>query len=311
MRIVIALGGNALLLRGEPLTAENQRRNIKIAAQALAPLARDHELVISHGNGPQVGLLALQDAAYKPDENYPLDILDAETEGMIGYLIEQELTNLLPSHKRCATLLTQIEVDANDPAFKHPGKPIGPVYNEADAHRLAKERGWSIAPDGDRYRRVVPSPRPKRIFELSVIELLVKQNVVVICAGGGGIPVLCRDDGSLVGVEAVIDKDLASSLLAKELHADALLMLTDVDAVYKDWNQADARAIRRIAPEAITELAFAAGSMQPKVQAAIEFAESTGGIAGIGKLQDAQAILHGEAGTVIAKDISQTQWWNH
>lgn len=311
MRIVVALGGNALLHRGEPLTAENQRHNVKIAAQALAPFTREHELIISHGNGPQVGLLALQGLAYKSAESYPLDILDAETEGMIGYLIEQELTNLLASNKHCATLLTQIEVDANDPAFKHPSKPIGPVYNKADAHRLAKQRGWSIAPDGNHYRRVVPSPRPKRIFELPVIELLVQRNVVVICAGGGGIPVLCRDDGSLVGVEAVIDKDLASSLLAKELHADALLMLTDVDAVYKDWNQADARAIRRIAPGAIKQFAFAAGSMQPKVQAAVEFVETTGGIAGIGKLQHAQTILHGEAGTVIAKDVNEIQWWDH
>ncbi|WP_455220544.1 carbamate kinase [Kaarinaea lacus] len=311
MRIVIALGGNALLHRGEPLTAENQRHNVRIAAQALAPLASDHELIISHGNGPQVGLLALQSAAYKPDESYPLDILDAETEGMIGYLIEQELTNLLPADIRCATLLTQIEVDANDPAFKHPSKPIGPVYNETDARRLAQERSWSIAPDGDRYRRVVPSPRPKRIFELSIIELLVRQNVVVICAGGGGIPVLYRDDGGLIGIEAVIDKDMASSLLAKDLHAHALLMLTDVDAIYKHWNQPDARAIRRISPQAISEFVFAAGSMQPKVQAGIEFVEQTGGIAGIGKLQDIQAILRGEAGTVIAKDTTQIQWWNH
>ena len=311
MRIVIALGGNALLHRGEPLTADNQRRNVKIAAQALAPLVTDNELVISHGNGPQVGLLALQGAAYKPNESYPLDILDAETEGMIGYLIEQELTSLLPAEKRCATLLTQIEVDANDPAFTHPTKPIGPMYNEAEARKIAKERNWTMAPDADRYRRVVPSPRPKRIFEMSIIELLVNQNVVVICAGGGGIPVLSRDDGSLIGVEAVIDKDLASSLLATELNADALLMLTDVDAVYKHWNEPNARAIRRITAKDISELSFAPGSMQPKVQAGIEFVKQTGGIAGIGKLQDAQAILRGEAGTVIAQDVPETQWWDH
>lgn len=311
MRIVIALGGNALLHRGEPLTADNQRHNVKIAAQALAPLTQDHEIVISHGNGPQVGLLALQGAAYKPNESYPLDILDAETEGMIGYLIEQELTSLLPAEKRCATLLTQIEVNANDPAFTHPTKPIGPMYNEAEAQKIAKERNWTIAPDANRYRRVVPSPRPKRIFEMSIIELLVSKNVVVICAGGGGIPVFCRDDGSLIGVEAVIDKDLASALLAKELNADALLMLTDVDAVYKHWNEPNARAIRRISAKDISELSFAAGSMQPKVQAGVEFVERTGGIAGIGKLQDAQAILRGEAGTVIAQDVPETQWWDH
>ena len=308
MRIVIALGGNALLHRGEPLTAENQRRNVRIAAQALAPLIQDHEIIISHGNGPQVGLLALQSATYKPDESYPLDILDAETEGMIGYLIEQELTSLLPSDKRCATLLTQIEVDAKDPAFTHPTKPIGPMYNEAEARKIAKERNWTIAPDADRYRRVVPSPRPKRIFELSVIELLVRQNVVVICAGGGGIPVISRDDGSLIGVEAVIDKDLASALLATELNADALLMLTDVDAVYKHWNESNARAIQRITAKDIAKLSFAAGSMQPKVQAGIEFVEQTGGIAGIGNLQDVQAILRGETGTVITQNAEEIQW---
>ena len=308
MRIVIALGGNALLHRGEPLTAENQRRNVKLAARALAPLTDDHEIIISHGNGPQVGLLALQGAAYKPDESYPLDILDAETEGMIGYLIEQELRSLLPSDKRCATLLTQIEVDANDPAFKHPTKPIGPLYSEAEANKLARERGWSIAPDANRYRRVVPSPQPKRIFELSVIELLVKQNVVVICAGGGGIPVLYRDDGSLIGVEAVIDKDLASALLAKGLNADVLLMLTDVDAVYKHWNEPNAHAIRQITATEICRLSFAAGSMQPKVQAGIEFVEHSGGIAGIGNLHDVQAILRGDAGTVITPDGPEFQW---
>jgi carbamate kinase len=309
MRIVIALGGNALLSRGEPLTAENQRHNVKIAAEALAPLACDHELIITHGNGPQVGLLALQGAAYKPGESYPLDILDAETEGMIGYLIEQELTGMLPADKPCVTLLTQIEVDANDSAFKHPSKPIGPVYGEAQALKLAAERGWSVAPDGISYRRVVPSPRPKRIFELSVIELLVRQNVVVICAGGGGIPVVRRKDGGLIGVEAVIDKDLASSLLATQLNADALLMLTDVDAVYKDWNTPSTRAIRRISPAAISDFHFAPGSMQPKVQAGAEFVDKTGGLAGIGKLQGAQALLQGLAGTVIAPNVTKIQWW--
>ena len=303
MRIVIALGGNALLRRSEPPTAANQRRNVRIAAEALAPIARRHDLVISHGNGPQVGLLALQGAACKPDETYPLDILDAETEGMIGYLIEQELGNLLPD-RRCATLLTQIEVDPNDPAFGHPDKPIGPVYSEIEALRLAQERGWSVARDGAHFRRVVPSPAPNRIFELSVIELLVSQGVIVICAGGGGIPAVRREDGSLIGVEAVIDKDLASALLARELKADALLMLTDVDAVYRDWGTPSARAIRRITPQALRELDFAPGSMGPKVRAACEFVEQTGGMAGIGQLSDALAILDGKAGTVIARDAA-------
>ena len=300
MRIVIALGGNALLRRGEPLTLDNQRRNIQTAAKALVPLASRHELVISHGNGPQVGLLALQSSAYKPGEAYPLDILDAETEGMIGYMIEQELNNLLGTGSRCATLLTQIEVDPNDPAFSHPTKPVGPVYDKTEAEHLAKTRGWNIAADGDRFRRVVPSPRPKRIIELGVIELLLDQGVIVICDGGGGIPTVVREDGALVGIEAVIDKDFASSLLARELEADVLLMLTDVDAVYRNWGSPDACAIKRISSQAIKAFSFEPGSMAPKVEAAIEFVEKTGGIAGIGALEDAQAILDGEAGTLIA-----------
>ncbi len=308
MRIVIALGGNALLRREEALTVENQRYNIQIAAKALAPFAQQHDLVISHGNGPQVGLLALQGAAYKPDEIYPLDILGAETEGMIGYLIEQELINLHPDGRSCATLLTQIEVDPKDPAFKHPTKPIGPTYSEVEAKALARERNWSITQDGESFRRVVASPRPIRIFEIDVIELLVKQGVIVICAGGGGIPTMQRKDGSLVGVEAVIDKDLASSLLARELKADALLMLTDVDAVYTDWSTPEARALRCISPQAISEFAFAPGSMAPKVEAACEFVEQSGGIAGIGQLKDAAAILTGDAGTLITSK-SETKWW--
>ena len=297
MRIVIALGGNALLRRGEPPTAANQRRNVGVAAGALAPIARRHGLVISHGNGPQVGLLASQGAAY------PLDILDAETEGMIGYLIEQELGNLLPD-RRFATLLTQIEVDPNDPAFGHPDKPIGPVCSEIEAQRLAQERGWNMARDGAHFRRVVPSPVPQRIFELSVIELLLNQGVIVICAGGGGIPVVRRKDGGLIGVEAVIDKDLASALLARELKVDALLMLTDADAVYQGWGTPGARAIRRTTPQALRELDFAPGSMGPKVRAACEFVEHTGGVAGIGQLSDALAILEGKAGTMIARDAA-------
>jgi carbamate kinase len=298
LRIVIALGGNALLRRGEPPTAANQRRNVRIAAEALAPIARRHELVISHGNGPQVGLLASQDAAY------PMDILDAETEGMIGYLIEQELGNLLPD-RLYATLLTQIEVDPNDPAFGHPDKPIGPVYSEIEAQRLAQERGWNMARDGAHFRRVVPSPVPQRIFELSVIELLVSQGVIVICTGGGGIPVMHRKDGSLIGVEAVIDKDLASALLARELKADALLLLTDADAVYQGWGTPGARAIRRTTPQALREFAFAPGSVGPKVRAACEFVEQTVGVAGIGRLSDALAILEGKAGTMIERDAAQ------
>ena len=302
MRIVIALGGNALLRRGQPLTAKNQHRNIKIAAEALAPIARKHDLIISHGNGPQVGLLALQGAAYTSDGPFSLDILDAETEGMIGYLIEQEISNLLPAARCCATLLTRIEVDPYDPAFNHPTKPIGPVYGEDEARKLSRERGWSVAPDGGHYRRVVPSPRPQRILELRVIELLLNHGVIVICAGGGGIPTVCREDGSMTGIEAVIDKDLVSSLLAQELKAEAFLMLTDVDAVYTDWGQPDARALRRVSPDQLQGHYFEPGTMGPKVEAAVEFVEQTGGIAGIGALKDAQAILRGQAGTVISKN---------
>jgi carbamate kinase len=309
MRIIIALGGNALLRRSEPLTAKNQRNNVKTAAKSLSSIVCMHNVVISHGNGPQVGLLALQGAASNSNETFPLDILDAETEGMIGYLIEQELRNLLPEGRRCATLLTQIEVDPKDPAFMHPTKPIGPVYSKEEAHKLAHERGWSIALDGKHYRRVVPSPRPKRIFELSVIELLINHDVTVICAGGGGIPVICWKDGTLRGVEAVIDKDLASSLLARKLKADTLLMLTDVDAVYQDWGTPAARPIRRTSPEQIGQLSFAPGSMGPKVEAAIEFVKYTGADAAIGALEDAKLILQGNAGTVISRDSTDIVWW--
>jgi len=310
MRIVIALGGNALLRRGEPLTEENQRRNIAVAAASLAPIARDNALVITHGNGPQVGLLALQSAAYGSSEAYPLDVLDAETEGMIGYLVEQALDNLLPAGRHCASLLTQIEVDPADPAFQKPSKPIGPLFREDEARRLADARGWHIARDGEHYRRVVPSPAPIRILELGVIELLVDQGVIVICAGGGGIPTVRRTDGSLIGVEAVIDKDLASSLLARALGADAFLMLTDVDAVWIDWGEPGARAIQRISPAMIRRYPFATGSMGPKIEAACAFVEQTGGIAGIGGLEDAQAILAGRAGTLVVPDAPATSWWD-
>ena len=310
MRTVIALGGNALLRRGEPLTGENQRRNVATAAAALAPIAREHALVITHGNGPQVGLLALQSAADPTSGGCPLDVLDAETEGMIGYLIEQALGNLLPDERRCVSLLTQVEVDPADPAFRHPVKAIGPPYELDEARRLAQMRGWHIAAEGTQYRRVVPSPRPRRILELGVIKLLVDQGVIVICAGGGGIPTARRADGSLVGVEAVIDKDLASSLLARELNADALLMLTDVEAVFTDWNQPGARALCRISPEQLRRYSFAAGSMAPKVEAACEFVEQSGGIAGIGRLRDVVAILAGQAGTLITPDVPEASWWD-
>ncbi|MCP4658372.1 MAG: carbamate kinase [bacterium] len=308
MRVVVALGGNALLRRGEPTTAEAQRANVKTAARALAPIAEAHDLVVTHGNGPQVGLLALQAAAYKPEEAYPLDILGAQTEGMIGYLIEQELGNLLPFERPFATILTQVEVDPQDPAFANPTKPIGPIYDQAEAERLAVERGWAIAPDGDAYRRVVASPRPRRIFEIRVIDLLLKNHVVVICAGGGGIPTMYRPERrrKLTGIEAVIDKDRVSALLATELNADAFLMLTDTDAVYEGWGTENARAIRSASVSTLRGLDLAAGSMGPKVESACDFVEGTGGIAGIGSLGEASEVLQGNAGTMVLKDPAPT-----
>ena len=236
MRVVVALGGNALLKRGEPMTAERQRANIKVAAAALARVAKNHELVVSHGNGPQVGLLALQGEAYKDVEAYPLDILGAETQGMIGYMLEQELGNQLPFEVPLATVLTMVEVDPADPAFKDPTKFVGPVYDEARATALAAEKGWNVKPDGQYWRRVVPSPRPKRIFELRPTKWLLDHGTVVICAGGGGVPTMYapNEERQLIGVEAVIDKDLATSLLARELGADLFVMATDVDGVYAD-----------------------------------------------------------------------------
>jgi carbamate kinase len=307
VRVVVALGGNALLRRGEPLTAENQRANARVACRALAPVALEHELVISHGNGPQVGLLALQGSAYTEVDPYPLDLLGAQTEGMIGYLIQQELGNELPFEKRLASLLTLIEVDRDDPAFQDPTKPIGPVYAEDEAKRLAAEKGWVFKPDGDSFRRAVPSPLPQRIFGIEPVQWLLEHDCVVICAGGGGIPVKYTDEPApagrrLVGVEAVIDKDLASALLAKDLGADALAIVTDVDAVYADWGTPDQRAIRRANPDALAQTEFAAGSMGPKVRAACQFAEETGGVAAIGSISGTPALLRGETGTIVTRD---------
>ena len=269
--------------------------------------------MISHGNGPQVGLLALQGSAYTAVEPYPLDLLGAQTEGMIGYLLQQELGNLLPFDKRLASLLTLIEVDPDDPAFADPTKPIGPIYAKKDADRLSAEKGWVFKPDGDSFRRVVPSPLPKRIFGLDPVEWILGHDCVVICAGGGGIPVMHTDEPvpagrRLVGVEAVIDKDLASALLAEDLHADALLILTDVDAVYEGWGTPARRAIRRAPPAALAEVKFAAGSMGPKVRAACQFVEHTGGLAAIGSIADAPALLHGEAGTVVAREATGLEY---
>jgi carbamate kinase len=306
VRVVAALGGNALLRRGQELSAENQRANARAACKALAEVALEHDLVISHGNGPQVGLLALQASAYTAVGTYPLDVLGAQTEGMIGYILQQELGNELPFERHLATLLTQIEVDADDPAFADPTKPIGPLYDEAEAARLAGERGWSFKPDGDGLRRVVPSPLPKRIFEIEAIAALLEKGCVVICAGGGGIPTAYTDEPvpagrRLIGVEAVIDKDLASALLAIDLHADVLAIVTDVDAVYEGWGTPDQRPIRRATSVSLAATEFAAGSMGPKVRAACQFVERTGKVAAIGSIDDTAALVRGEAGTTVTR----------
>ena len=297
MRIVIALGGNALLQRGDEMTADNQRENIRVAVKALAPIIEEHEVVISHGNGPQVGLLSLQSAAYKEVEEYPLDILGAQTQGMIGYMIEQELGNLLPIEKPIASILTMVEIDPEDPAFSNPTKPIGPVYTEEEAKNLAKIKGWDIKNDGEYWRRVVPSPEPHRIFQLRPIHWLLEKGTVVICAGGGGIPTSYAEKGKLEGVEVVIDKDRASSLLAFELDADLLIMATDTEGVYLDWGSDLERIISKITPEEIRKYKFDNGSMGPKVEAACTFVERSGQRAAIGSLNDIQKMVDGLAGT--------------
>ena len=297
--MVVALGGNALLERGQPLTARAQRKNVQVAARALAPIALEHELVITHGKGPQVGLLALQGAGDSDQEPFPLDVLGAETEGMIGYMIEQELGNVLPYEKPLATVLTMVEVDPDDPASDHPTKPIGPVYSEEEAARLAAEHGWSVAPDGPHWHRVVPSPLPRHIFELRPIQWLLEKGTVVICAGGGGIPTVYRRDGSLAGAEVVIDKDRASALLARELEADCLVLATDVDGVYADLGEPTERLIERATPADLKGLDLPPGSMGPKVEAACDFAEAGGEVA-IGALRDLDRLVAGSAGTMVS-----------
>lgn len=300
--IVIALGGNALIRRSEPMTADVQRRNVAKAAQSIAPLAADHKLVVAHGNGPQVGLLALQSEAYPDVDPYPLDVLGAETEGMIGYMIEQELGNVLPADVPLATLLTMIEVDPADKAFQRPTKFVGPVYEQEEAELVRERKRWTFRKDGEKWRRVVPSPEPRRIFEIRPVRWLLDKGAIVICAGGGGIPTMYSPDdpSRLVGVEAVIDKDLASSLLAENVGADLLVMATDVDAVYLDWGTPKQRRLEWVTPDDLLTHDFAAGSMGPKVAAAIRFATRTGGRAAIGSLDQIAEIVNGSAGTNVA-----------
>ena len=302
MRLVIALGGNALLRRGQPLTADNQLENIRRAAAQLARVAASHELVLTHGNGPQVGLLALQSAAYTAVEGYPLDVLGAQTDGMIGYLLEQELANLLPS-RTVTTLLTRVEVDPKDPAFSKPTKPIGPIYTQDESKRVAAEKHWTMAPDGDNFRRVVPSPQPLRVLGLEPIRWLLEKGALVIAAGGGGIPVVRGIDGnSLQGVEAVIDKDLCSGVLAHELKADCLVIATDVSAVFVDWGKPRQRALNHVSPKTLAGMTFPAGSMGPKIEAACRFVQASDKRAVIGSLDQIEAMLAGNAGTQITMD---------
>lgn len=300
MRIVVALGGNALLRRGEPADADVQRENVEVAARGIAELAAEHQVIVTHGNGPQVGLLALISEGYQEVRPYPLDVLGAESEGMIGYLLELAIRNALPE-RTVATVLTEVLVRSDDPAFAEPSKPIGPTYTREQAELLARERGWAVRADGGDYRRVVPSPEPQAILALDPIRTLVESQVLLICGGGGGVPVTHDGEGRLRGTEAVIDKDLTASLLATELGADMLLMLTDVPAVELDWGTPRAKPLEKATPSMLQEHKFASGSMGPKVEAARRFA-SNGGRAAIGTLASAEAIVQGSAGTQVVPD---------
>ncbi|MDZ5622256.1 carbamate kinase [Nocardioides bizhenqiangii] len=299
MRIVVALGGNALLRRGQKPDAAVQEENVRRAIAALAPLAAEHELVVTHGNGPQVGVLALQSASDPHlSTPYPFDVLGAQTQGMIGYWLLQAMQNNVPG-RQVAAIINQTLVAAADPAFESPTKFVGEVYEQAEAERLAKERGWTVRPDGDGWRRVVGSPRPQRVVETRLIRLLLESGAVVVCAGGGGVPVVRDEHGDLRGVEAVVDKDLTSAVLAEALDADVLLVLTDVPAVFTGFGTPEQAPIRRETPAGLREVDFAGGSMGPKVDAVCRFVELTGGMAAIGALEDAVAILAGRAGTVV------------
>ncbi|CAM2988949.1 carbamate kinase [Vibrio mytili] len=298
--VVVALGGNALLRRGQPLEADVQRQNIEVAVKTISEIAQEYNVVLVHGNGPQVGLLALQGLEYKKVAPYPLDVLGSETQGMIGYMLMQEFKNQLPN-VNVTCMLTQMTVDPKDPAFIDPTKPIGPVYEEAEAREMAEKYHWVIKPDGKHFRRVVPSPQPTGIIEHEAITKLIDEGHLVICTGGGGIPVK-RENGKLVGVEAVIDKDMSAAFLAKQIDAEALLILTDADAVYLDWGQPTQHALRSTTPSELAQYQFDEGSMGPKIEASCEFIKQGGKVVGIGSLEDGLQILRGTAGTNILKD---------
>lgn len=314
MRIVVALGGNALLKRGEPMTAQNQSANIRLAAEQLAKVKPKNELIISHGNGPQVGLLALQHAAYYAQDNkiepYPLDVLVSQTVGMIGYMLQQELTNLLPATPT-QTLVTQVIVDEHDPAFSKPSKPIGQVYTQAEAEKLAAEKGWTVMPDGQYYRRAVPSPKPQDVTGINAVKALLAQDHIVICGGGGGVPCVKNAQGQLTGVEAVVDKDLATAVIANHLDADLFIIATDVNATCVNFQKEGERKIAKANPAALEALSaeFAAGSMGPKVQAVINFVKATGKDAAIGSLSDIEDIVAGKAGTRVSLSANEVVFY--
>ena len=311
MKLVIALGGNALLRKDQAPTAANLLANVQGAAAQVARIASmlvdgqpAHQIVLAHGSGPQVGLLALQSAAYAEQRpgtlSDPLDILDAEVSGLLGYLLEQAVANLLPATRMVASLLTRVEVDRLDPAFKTPSKPIGPVYTREQADKAAAGRHWTLGEDGPGLRRLVASPRPVRVLALQAITTLLGAGAFVIAGGGGGIPVMRRMDGpGMEGVEAVIDKDLCSALIASDLQADCLVIATDVDAVFVNWGQHDERKLQATTADELSRLRFAPGSMAPKVEAVINFVRATRKRAVIGSLEHIEAMLAGQAGTQI------------
>jgi carbamate kinase len=308
MRVVIALGGAALLDAGEEPDAESQRRHVDRAAMDIAGIARDHQVVVTHGSAPQVGLLAVQSALYPLVREYPLDVLEAETEGLVGYFLQQALANHLRD-REVVTLLTQVMVDPTDPAFAAPTKLVGPALAEVDARRLERDQGWVMVPDGGRYRRAVPSPEPLAVVELPTIERLIDDGVLVVCAGGGGIPVVIDADGALMGVKAVIDKDRTAAVLATLLHADLLLLLTDVPAVVSEWGSAFARPLHHVTPAQLRGFYFEAATMGPKVASACRFVEQTGRRAAIGSLADAGQVLAGTAGTQVTPDTPSPIWY--
>lgn len=304
MLVVMALGGNAILQRGQPLEAHIQRDNIRVAARSIAEVARNHQVILTHGNGPQVGLLALMNEAYDAVTNYPLDVLGAQTQGMIGFMFEQELRNFMPGCKVC-TISTQTIVDPNDPAFEKPDKFVGPVYTYEEA-QIVREANpcWVLKQDGNYYRRVVPSPQPVEILELPSLRHIVSSgDITVICGGGGGIPVRRDADNMLCGVEAVVDKDRASCVLAEGLEADALVLLTDVSAVETNLGQPDSKKIRECSPDEFEKFSFASGSMGPKVESVCRFVRSGGRFAAIGSLDKAVEILSGHSGTLVKVDV--------